>query len=71
MLTSSALAGMNLQGSPFEVHELANNCSRIMVWAVDLDDLNGTSIKSLGSGLTRPPQMVVQSSMNDGVPDWT
>jgi len=43
--------------------------NRLMIWAADLDDLNGTAIKSLGSGLTRPIQPVVFYDINNQTND--
>jgi hypothetical protein len=42
---------------------------RLLVWAIDLDDLNGTSINALGAALGKSLSMVTQpvdmSAIND------
>jgi hypothetical protein len=40
-----------------------------MIWAVDLDDQNGTSINALGSGLTRSPSPVYNDTSLNAGPD--
>lgn len=40
-------------------NEIYDDLYRTMVWAVDMDDLNGTAIHSLGSGLNTNTSQIV------------